>query len=49
MADNYQCFYCDDSLTENGLRRINFFHNELEREETLCVDCYSEWLHGIKE
>lgn len=43
------CFYCDDHLHDNRLHYVSFFHNAVEREETLCDVCYAEWLEGIKE
>ncbi|WP_407268650.1 hypothetical protein [Radiobacillus sp. PE A8.2] len=46
---NTQCFYCDDAITGKAIRHISFFHNENDREETLCPDCYKEWLEGNKD
>ncbi|KIL74595.1 hypothetical protein ACP2W0_09735 [Pseudobacillus badius] len=42
------CFYCDEDLTQKRTHYISFFHENQEREETMCEYCYSEWLQGIK-
>ncbi|WP_222599241.1 hypothetical protein [Aquibacillus kalidii] len=43
------CFYCDESITDEKMHHISFFHNEEDRNEILCRECYNEWLQGIKE
>ncbi|WP_165820860.1 hypothetical protein [Pueribacillus theae] len=44
-----KCFYCDDEIDEKHVHYISFFHENEEREETMCKHCYAEWLEGIKE
>ncbi|MDC3417352.1 hypothetical protein [Aquibacillus salsiterrae] len=43
------CFYCGSHVIEGALHQINFFHNDVDREEMLCPECYKDWLEGIKE
>ncbi|WP_197090961.1 hypothetical protein [Bacillus sp. FJAT-27231] len=45
---NHTCFYCDDDLKEQRVHHISFFYENKEREETMCAECYAEWLQGIK-
>ncbi|MDF2040027.1 hypothetical protein LIT38_11060 [Bacillus sp. CMF12] len=42
------CFYCTEEITDKQMHLISFDMADTEREEILCKECYSEWLHGIK-
>ncbi|WP_202171387.1 hypothetical protein [Bacillus sp. USDA818B3_A] len=42
------CFYCTDEIEERQLHYVPFVSSNEEREETLCHECYQEWLQGIK-
>ncbi|MET3698506.1 hypothetical protein SAMN05877753_109146 [Bacillus oleivorans] len=44
-----QCFYCTKEVDDNQLHFVTFLSSMSEREETLCDECYQEWLQGIKE
>lgn len=46
---SYKCFYCDHEILEEQLHFISFVSMDKEQEETLCSECYREWLEGIKE
>jgi len=43
------CFYCQDPFQNERFHYVAFVNVEGEREETLCKECYKEWLEGIKE
>lgn len=43
------CFYCVNEIEENKHHYVTFLTSNSEREETLCAECYQEWLHGVKE
>ncbi|MGC5327646.1 hypothetical protein [Brevibacillus sp. SYSU BS000544] len=43
---SYTCYHCEHE-TEN-VHMITFFHNQQDRDELLCDECYQEWLHAIK-
>ncbi|KAF0816723.1 MULTISPECIES: hypothetical protein [unclassified Cytobacillus] len=45
---NEKCFYCAAEIVDRQKHLISFDMADNEREETLCKECYSEWLHGIK-
>ncbi|GHI01551.1 hypothetical protein [Neobacillus kokaensis] len=47
MSD--KCFYCANDLEERQMHYVSFVASNQERDETLCTECYQEWLHGIKE
>jgi hypothetical protein len=42
------CFYCTNEFEEKHLHQVSFVSATQERHETLCDECYEEWLHGIK-
>ncbi|MFT4415070.1 hypothetical protein ACLM5H_14510 [Fredinandcohnia humi] len=44
-----QCFYCQYPFEDERFHYVAFVNIDSEREETLCKDCYKEWLQGIKE
>ncbi|WP_195891949.1 hypothetical protein [Neobacillus dielmonensis] len=43
-----KCFYCSNDIEENQLHLVSFITSNEERNESLCDECYQEWLHGIK-
>jgi hypothetical protein len=44
-----KCFYCESNMDgQETIHQVSFYANNEEREETLCPDCYQEWLQGIK-
>ncbi|MBM7655639.1 hypothetical protein [Neobacillus cucumis] len=43
-----KCFYCTDDIEEKQFHIVPFVTMNEERDETLCNDCYKEWLEGIK-
>jgi hypothetical protein len=43
-----KCFYCTDELDESQRHFVTFVSSNQERDETLCPDCYQEWLQGLK-
>lgn len=43
-----KCFYCTNDTEENERHLVTFQVTQMEREETLCDECYKEWLQGIK-
>ncbi|WP_462411205.1 hypothetical protein [Neobacillus sp. Marseille-QA0830] len=45
---NEICFYCSNDIEEKQLHTVSFFSSNQERQESLCDECYQEWLHGIK-
>lgn len=45
----YNCFYCDYEINEDEIHFVSFFNMNQEHEQTLCAECYAEWLEGIKE
>ncbi|MEH7108750.1 MULTISPECIES: hypothetical protein [Bacillaceae] len=42
------CFYCSDEIEDTKFHHVSFISANQERDETLCEECYKEWLHGIK-
>ncbi|MBB5325603.1 hypothetical protein HNQ34_002704 [Anoxybacillus tepidamans] len=40
------CFYCQCECNE--VHYVSFYTLDEERVETLCPECYQEWLQGIK-
>ncbi|WP_177177329.1 hypothetical protein [Bacillus sp. MUM 116] len=44
-----QCFYCTNEIENNQFHHVTFISSNKERDETLCGECYQEWLHGLKE
>ncbi|MBU9713790.1 hypothetical protein [Evansella tamaricis] len=45
-----QCFYCDNQIGEDTYTHyVSFVQSTDFVEKTLCMDCYKEWLEGIKE
>jgi hypothetical protein len=43
-----KCFYCINEIEENQLHQVTFISSNKERHETLCHECYQEWLQGVK-
>ncbi|MEH6946125.1 hypothetical protein [Peribacillus asahii] len=43
-----KCFYCTNDIQENGIHHVTFHVTDEHRDETLCDECYQEWLQGIK-
>ena len=43
-----KCFYCTNDIEEKQLHYVSFLTASMERNETLCDECYQEWLHGQK-
>ncbi|ARP42498.1 MULTISPECIES: hypothetical protein [Geobacillus] len=44
---NETCFYCQCECDDN-VHYVSFYTNGKEHEETLCPECYEEWLQGMK-
>ncbi|WP_222860470.1 hypothetical protein [Bacillus rubiinfantis] len=42
------CFYCANEVEDQKRHVVSFTTSNQDREETLCRDCYQEWLQGIK-
>jgi hypothetical protein len=45
---NHKCFYCTNDIEENEAHFVTFHMTNVEKEETLCHECYQEWLQGMK-
>jgi hypothetical protein len=45
---SHTCFYCSNDIEENEIHLVTFEVTNNEREESLCHECYQEWLQGIK-
>lgn len=45
---NEKCFYCDYDVADNQIHVVSFVKSGVEQEESLCNECYQEWLQGIK-
>jgi uncharacterized CHY-type Zn-finger protein len=45
---NYNCFYCTNDIDEHEIHFVTFHMTNTEKEETLCPECYQEWLQGTK-
>jgi hypothetical protein len=43
-----KCFYCTTDIEERQLHYVSFVSSNKERDESLCDECYQEWLHGLK-
>jgi hypothetical protein len=43
-----KCFYCTSDIEEKQLHYVSFVSSNKERDESLCDECYKEWLHGLK-
>jgi hypothetical protein len=46
---NHICFYCEHVIKVQKEYLVSFYIQNEEREETLCSECYKEWLQGLKE
>ncbi|MDP4106851.1 MAG: hypothetical protein Q8935_18100 [Bacillota bacterium] len=44
---SHKCFYCSNDIKENQIHFVTFHVTNNEKEETLCHECYQEWLQGI--
>lgn len=44
---NETCFYCQCECDDN-VHYVSFHANDEECEEALCLECYQEWLQGMK-
>jgi len=42
------CFYCINEIEEKQLHHVTFLTSNREKDETLCDECYQEWLQGMK-
>ncbi|MED1468916.1 hypothetical protein [Bacillus salipaludis] len=43
-----KCFYCTNDIEQDQHHNVTFVTSNVERDETLCHECYQEWLHGLK-
>lgn len=43
-----KCFYCTTEIEERQLHYVSFVSSNQERNESLCDECYKEWLEGLK-
>lgn len=43
-----KCFYCTNDIEERQLHYVSFISSNKERDESLCDECYQEWLQGVK-
>lgn len=45
---NQTCFYCTNDMEDKETHHVTFHVSQTEPDETLCDECYREWLQGIK-
>ncbi|MEH7222761.1 hypothetical protein V7112_03015 [Bacillus sp. JJ1566] len=43
------CFYCQDAFEKERFHYVAFVNVDGEREETLCKECYQEWLAEMRD
>jgi hypothetical protein len=43
-----KCFYCTTEIEKRQLHYVSFVSSNQERNESLCDECYKEWLEGLK-
>lgn len=43
-----KCFYCTNDIEERQLHYVSFITEGSEKNESLCDECYQEWLDGMK-